>query len=347
MADDPQAARLAQAGPMPVSGPLIDTFGRVADDLRVSVIDKCNLRCTYCMPAEGLPWMPSQALLSVEEIARVVARMVHLGVRAVKFTGGEPLARKELPEIVAEVRAIDPALDLSLTTNGTLLDRCAGPLRAAGLDRVTVSCDSLLPDRFAEMTRRDAFAAVHRGLDAAAAAGFDPIKLNVVVIRDTNDEELADFADFARRTGYEVRFIEYMPLDAEHAWERNKVVPSAEVVERIAASHDLVPRVTADGQPATSFSFADGSPGGIGVIASVTEPFCASCNRLRLTADGQLRNCLFSLAEDDLRILLRAGATDDELDGAIRRTVWSKWAGHRINHPDFTQPERSMSMIGG
>jgi cyclic pyranopterin phosphate synthase len=234
---------------------------------------------------------------------------------------------------------------MSLTTNGLLLDKLSVKLAEAGLDRVTVSCDSLQRHRFAEMTRRDALERVLQGLDAAEAAGLTPIKLNVVIIGGTNDEEVVEFAKLARRKGYEVRFIEYMPLDADHAWERAKVVPSARLLERIHAEHPLEP--DHGPEPATTYRFADGEPGKVGVIPSVTEPFCDTCNRLRLTADGQFRSCLFALEETDLRGPLRAGATDDELAGLIRGGVWRKWPGHRINHPDFVQPERSMSMIGG
>ncbi|HYU56764.1 MAG TPA: GTP 3',8-cyclase MoaA [Actinomycetota bacterium] len=327
--------------------PLVDTFGRVASDLRVSLTDRCNLRCTYCMPAEGLPWLARDEHLAAAEIERLVRLFVALGVREVKLTGGEPTARRDLVEVVQRLRAIDPPLDLSMTTNGVLLDRLAAPLRAAGLDRVTVSCDSLLAHRFAEMTRRDALARVRAGLAAAEAAGFAPIKLNCVVIRGTNDEEVLDFALLARETGWEVRFIEYMPLDAERAWERSKVVPAAEIRATIEAAHALSPAGPDGPHPAAVFRFADGAPGAVGFIATVTEPFCDTCNRLRLTADGALRACLFALEESDLRGPLRAGAADADLEALIRAAVAGKWSGHRINHPDFVRPERSMSMIGG
>jgi GTP 3',8-cyclase len=326
--------------------PLVDSFGRVADDLRVSVTDRCNFRCTYCMPAEGLPWLPKDELLRFEEIQRVVSLFVRLGVKEVKLTGGEPTVRRELPLLVSMLRGASPGLTISMTTNGFLLDRLALPLAEAGLDRVTVSCDSLMRHRFAEMTRRDALQHVMEGLRAAEAAGLTPIKLNCVVIAGTNDDEVADFARFARDSGYEVRFIEYMPLDAEQKWERDKVVPSAQILETINRAYPLV----ADGngaEPAVRFRFVDGAPGAIGVIASVTEPFCDSCNRLRVTTEGQLRACLFAMEETDLRGPLRAGADDEELERLIRAAVWSKWSGHRINHPDFQRPSRSMSMIGG
>jgi cyclic pyranopterin phosphate synthase len=331
----------------PSSGPLLDRFGRVVADLRISVIDRCNLRCTYCMPAEGLPWLDREALLTPAEIERLARLFVRLGVHEVKLTGGEPTVRPELPEIVRRIRSIDPDLDLSLTTNGYLLDRLAEPLRQAGLDRVTVSCDSLLRHRFAEMTRRDALDRVLAGLAAARAAGFDPIKVNCVVVAGTNDDEVLDFAELARREGYEIRFIEFMPLDADGAWERAGVLPSAEILRAVDAIHPLVPRNGHGPQPATVFGFADGSPGSVGVIPTVTEPFCESCNRVRLTAEGDLRACLFSLEERDLRAPMRDGAGDPELEGLIRSTVWGKWAGHRINEADFRRPGRSMSMIGG
>ena len=331
---------------MPLDGPLVDTFGRVADDLRISVTDRCNFRCTYCMPAEGLAWLPKEEILTFEELTRLLRIFVGLGVRSLKVTGGEPTVRADLPTLVGMFRGVGPDLDISITTNGVLLDRLAGPLAEAGVDRATVSCDSLMRHRFEEMTRRDALDKVLAGLRAAEAAGLTPIKINVVVIGGTNDDEVVDFAGWARETGYEVRFIEYMPLDAEHAWERAKVVPSARVLERIDGAFPLV-AAGPDHEPASLYRFADGAPGAIGVIASVTEPFCDTCNRLRITAEGEVRACLFALEETDLRAPMRGGASDDELALLIREAVWGKWSGHRINHADFVQPARSMSMIGG
>ena len=333
--------------PMPQSGPLVDTFGRIADDLRISVTDKCNFRCTYCMPAEGLPWLPKSEVLTFEEIVRLVGIFVGLGVKEVKLTGGEPTVRREFPNLVAMVRQAQPDIAISMTTNGYLLDRLAKPLADAGLDRATVSCDSLMRHRFEEMTRRDALDKVMAGLRAAEEAGLTPIKLNCVVIAGTNEDEVVDFARFARDTGYEVRFIEYMPLDAEQRWERAKVVPSAQILEAIDKVFPLIPEETDGAEPASTFHFADGSHGAIGVIASVTEPFCDTCNRLRITADGQLRACLFAMQEADLRTALRSGASDQEIEAIIRSAVWVKWEGHKINHPDFERPTRSMSMIGG
>jgi GTP 3',8-cyclase len=330
----------------PPGGPLVDTFGRIANDLRISVTDRCNFRCTYCMPAEGLRWLPKREILTFEELTRLLSLFVRLGVGSLKVTGGEPLVRSDLPTLVGMFREVGPDLDISLTTNGVLLDRLAAPLAKAGVDRATVSVDSLMRHRFEQMTRRDALEKVLAGLRAAEEAGLTPIKINCVVIGGTNDDEVVDFAGWARETGYEVRFIEYMPLDAQHAWERSKVVASATILERIDASYPLRPRSHGP-EPAASYGFADGSPGAVGVIGSVTDPFCDSCNRLRLTAEGQVRSCLFALEETDLRGPMRSGADDDELEALIRRTVWRKWSGHRINHPDFVQPERSMSMIGG
>ena len=332
--------------PPPEEGALVDTFGRIADDLRLSVTDRCNFRCTYCMPAEGLNWLPKEEILTFEELARLLRLFVRLGVRSVKVTGGEPTVRADLPILIRMLREVAPDVDLSMTTNGVLLDRLAGPLAEAGLDRVTVSCDSLMRHRFAEMTRRDALDRVLAGIRAAEAAGLGPIKINCVVIGGQNEGEVVDFARWSRETGHPVRFIEYMPLDAQHAWERAKVVPSARLLEAIDAVHPLVPEGP-DHEPATSYRFADGAPGGVGVIASVTEPFCDDCNRVRLTAEGQVRACLFALDETDLRGPMRAGAPDEELEALIRTNVWRKWSGHRINHPDFVQPERSMSAIGG
>jgi len=330
----------------PLEGPLVDGFGRIADDLRISVTDRCNFRCTYCMPAEGLAWLPKGELLTFEELARVLRVFVDLGVRSIKVTGGEPTVRADLPTLIGMLRDAGPGLDISMTTNGVLLDRLAGPLADAGLDRVTVSVDSLLRHRFEEMTRRDALDRVLAGIRAAEAAGLDPIKINCVVIGGKNENEVVDFARWARETGYVVRFIEYMPLDAEHAWERAKVVASRSILEAIDRVYPLVSEGP-DREPSASFRFADGASGGVGVIASVTEPFCDTCNRLRLTAEGQIRSCLFALEETDLRAPLRAGASDEELAALIRDNVRRKWSGHRINHPDFVQPERSMSMIGG
>jgi GTP 3',8-cyclase len=331
---------------MKTFAPLIDTFGRVADDLRISVTDRCNFRCTYCMPAEGLTWLPKDEILTFEEMARLLAVFVRLGVRSLKVTGGEPTVRADLPRLVRMFRQAGPELDISITTNGMLLDRLAAPLAEAGIDRATVSCDSLMRHRFAEMTRRDALDKVLAGLKAAEAAGLTPIKINTVVIRGTNDDEIVGFAEWARETGFEVRFIEYMPLDAEHRWERAKVVPAAQILEAIHTAYPLI--TSGHGvEPATTYRFADGAPGAVGVIASVTEPFCDTCNRLRLTAEGQMRSCLFALDETDLRGPMRDGASDEDLEELIRRTVWTKWSGHRINHADFIQPARSMSMIGG
>jgi cyclic pyranopterin phosphate synthase len=330
-----------------MSEPIIDRFGRVATDLRISVTDRCNLRCTYCMPPEGVTWLPREEILTFEEIARLVGVFRGMGVRTIRLTGGEPTVRRDVPELVRMIRAAAPDADLSMTTNGLLLEVLAAPLAAAGLDRVNVSVDSLMRHRFAEMTRRDALDRVFVGLRAAEAAGLQPIKLNCVVLRDTNDEEVADFAAYARETGYDVRFIEYMPLDAQHAWERVKVVPSREVLARIEERFPLVP--DDDGEPATAtrYRFAVGAHGSVGVIASVTEPFCESCDRMRITADGQFRTCLFALSETDLRGAVRSGASDADLDALVRAAMWEKGPGHRIDHPDFVQPQRAMSSIGG
>jgi len=328
-----------------VVDPLIDSFGRIADDLRVSVTDRCNLRCGYCMPPEGMPWLPRSEILTYEEIDRLVGVFMALGVRTIRLTGGEPLARRDLAILVAMLseRAVP---DLSLTTNGVLLAEHADTLARAGLRRVNVSVDSLLRHRFAEMTRRDALDRVMEGLRAAESAGLTPIKLNCVVVRGTNDDEVVDFARFARETGYEVRFIEFMPLDAQGAWTRDAVVPSREVLDRIDAAYPIEP-VRHGPEPATMWRFRDGARGAVGVIASVSEPFCSSCNRIRITADGQFRTCLFALEETDLRALLRDGATDHQIADVVRAAVAGKWAGHKINDDDFARPARSMSLIGG
>lgn len=299
------------------------------------------------MPPEGMPWLPKDELLTFEEIERVVRILVSCGVRSLKLTGGEPLVRRDLASLVTKLRAISDDLDISLTTNGYLLTEHAQALAVAGLDRVTVSCDSLVAHRFADMTLRDALGEVLRGLDAAADAGLGPIKINTVMIRGHNDDEAVAFAEFARRTGYEIRFIEYMPLDAQDQWARQNVVAADDTLADIQEAFPLVPVEAEGAEPATTFRFADGAPGIVGVIPSVTAPFCSSCDRLRLTSDGQLRACLFSLEETDLRSMLRSGATDSAIEDLARSCVAAKWSGHRIGKADFVKPARSMSMIGG
>ena len=290
--------------------------------------------------------MPKEQLLSYEEIARLAKVAVELGVSSVKLTGGEPLVRRDVHVLVEMLRDLDPTLDISMTSNGFLLADAAPRLAEAGLDRVTVSCDSLIQHRFEDMTLRDALDQVLRGLDVAARVGLTPVKINTVIIRGLNDDEVVEFAGLSRSTGYDVRFIEYMPLDAQDEWTVADVVPAAEILERIASVYPL--RATAQGaEPGQTFGFADGTAGSIGVIPSVTEPFCDSCNRARLTADGQLRSCLFSLDETDLRGPLRAGASDSDIAALMQACVAGKWAGHRIGHADFVKPARSMSQIGG
>ncbi len=316
----------------PSGGALVDTFGRIGDDLRVSITDRCNFRCVYCMPAEGLVWLPKEEILTFEEIVRVVGVFVSLGVGALKLTGGEPTVRADFARLVRMLREAQPDIEMSMTTNGILLDRLAKPLAEAGLDRVTVSCDSLLRHRFAEMTRRDALDRVLAGIRAAEEAGLTPIKINCVVIAGQNEGEAVEFARFSRDTGHEVRFIEYMPLDAEQAWERAKVVPNADILQDIDAVFPLVP---AEGEPdpASTFTFADGAPGAIGVISSVTEPFCDTCNRLRLTSDGQLRACLFALDEVDLRGPMRSGAGDEDQPRRLRATRSQHVHDRRLTPP--------------
>ena len=325
---------------------LKDSFGRVIDDLRISVTDRCNFRCTYCMPAGGLPWMPKKEILTFEEIIRVARIGVELGIITIRVTGGEPTVRSNIEDLIRGLSQIDPNLDLTMTTNGFLLKKKARALREAGLKRINVSLDSLHRECFREMTRRDALDDVLAGLEEASAVGFWPIKVNVVVVRGVNENEVLDFARFARDRGYQVRFIEFMPLDADRAWSLEKVVPSREILARIDAQYPLVPVKTDRPEPATVFRFADGL-GEVGVIPSVTEPFCGSCNRIRVTADGQLRTCLFSIKEHNLKTLLREGASDEEIKAFIVAAVWAKEPGHRINQPDFVQPERTMSAIGG
>lgn len=331
---------------MPTDGPMVDRYGRVHRDLRLSVIDECNLRCVYCLPETGARFLPHRDLLSVDELLRI-ARVAHrLGITSLRLTGGEPLLRREIVEIVEGVAAIGFD-DVSLTTNGTRLAPLAQPLADAGLDRVNISCDSLQPERFAGIRRRGDLEVVLASMDAAERAGLTPVKVNVVVMADQNDDEILDFAAFARRTGRIVRFIEFMPLDADHSWERGKVFPGAEIVRIIDERWPLEEVPGADpAAPAEAFRFVDGR-GRIGVIASVTRPFCGTCDRLRLTADGALRNCLFARRESSVRDLLRAGGTDAELETMLREEVWAKLPGHGIDEPGFIRPHRSMSMIGG
>ncbi|MFN2451192.1 MAG: GTP 3',8-cyclase MoaA [Candidatus Dormibacteria bacterium] len=329
-----------------ISPSLVDERGRFVDDLRISVTDRCNFRCVYCMPEDGLRWLPGALTLSFDEITRLASLFVATGTRTVRLTGGEPLVRKQLPELVGQLAGLRDDLDISMTTNGFLLRRQAAALAAAGLRRVNISLDSLRADRFARITRRDCLATVLDGITAAREVGLTPIKLNVVVVRGFNDDEVRDFAALARETGVQVRFIEFMPLDASAQWGRDSVVPGDELLEAAETEFALRP-VDAGHDPSTRHTFADGAPGEIGFINSVSAPFCERCNRVRLTADGQLRTCLFSIEETDLRTPMRAGADDAELLGIIRAAVWRKEAGHRINEPDFVRPARSMSQIGG
>jgi cyclic pyranopterin phosphate synthase len=332
---------------MPTTGPLVDSFGRVHTDLRISVTDRCNLRCVYCMPEEGVAWLPRAEILTFEEIERVAWVAHELGVDSVRLTGGEPLVRADVTDLVARLGRIGFS-DLSMTTNGTGLARLAPALVVAGLNRVNISCDSLKPERFASIRRRGALATVLEAMNAAEAAGLPPVKVNVVVIAGVNDDEIVDLAAFARDTGRIVRFIEFMPLDADETWERAKVVPGEEILARINDVWPLEPASerAVDPAPADRYRFLDGR-GEIGVITSVSRAFCGSCNRLRLTADGAIRNCLFATGEHPVRDLLRGGASDAELALLVRQAVWAKRAGHGINDPSFLRPARSMSMIGG
>ena len=331
---------------MPTEGPLVDRFGRVHDDLRLSVTDRCNLRCVYCMPAAGMTFLPRAEILSFEEITRVARVARDLGVRSVRLTGGEPLVRRGISDLVARIAALGFD-DVALTTNAMLLSPMARRLASSGLRRVNISCDSLRPERFSAIRRRGTLDVVLDAMGAAEDAGLTPIKVNVVLLRGRNDDEIIDFAAFARDTGRIVRFIEYMPLDAEGTWERTLLVPGREVVERVGAVWPLeAVQQHGDPAPADRYRFSDGK-GEIGVISAVTEPFCGTCNRLRLTADGAIRNCLFSDAEHPVRDVLRDGGSDADVALLLRRAVWGKLPGHGINEPDFLRPRRSMSMIGG
>jgi cyclic pyranopterin phosphate synthase len=331
--------------------PLVDPFGRQVRDLRISVTDRCNFRCTYCMPAEGLKWLPREDLLSFEEIERLARVCVErFGFDGIRLTGGEPTVRARLPALVEmlsrlRVPSTGEPVDLAMTTNGATLRLLAPELRRAGLRRINISCDSLQRERFFALARRDALPQVLDGIDAALEAGFSPVKLNVVMVRGYNDDEAVDFATFGRERGVQPRFIEYMPLDAEGAWAMDKVVPADEIVAAIDAVYPLE-QVAHGPEPATRYRFVDGA-GEIGVVASVTRPFCGDCDRVRVTAEGQFRTCLFALDEHDLRGVLRSGGSDDDLAGAIRAAVGTKWAGHRIGKVSFVRPPRSMSQIGG
>lgn len=323
---------------------LIDGFGRVHRDLRISVTDRCNFRCTYCMPQEGMQWQRREDLLSFEEIERVARILVErFGVNTIRLTGGEPTVRAKLSMLVAKLAALD--VDLAMTTNGVMLPLLADELRAAGLTRINISLDSLRPDRFEQLTRRNELPRVLEGIDAALSAGFSPVKLNVVVMKGVNDDEIVDFARFGRERGVVVRFIEFMPLDADEIWSNDRVMTQSEILDCLWGEFDLV-RVERTSAPATRWRHADGL-GEIGIVSSVSESFCDSCDRVRITADGQFRNCLFATTETDVRALLRNGASDNDVAEALQRSVSSKWAGHSINQVHFIRPNRSMSEIGG
>jgi cyclic pyranopterin phosphate synthase len=330
---------------------LVDSFGRVVRDLRISVTDRCNFRCTYCMPAEGMTWLDRSEVLTYEEIERVARICVEkFGVDSLRLTGGEPTVRAHLPQLIAKLAALrlpdGTKPDIALTTNGATLRNIALELRNAGLDRINVSLDSLKPERFFAMTRRDELHNVLAGIAEAQIAGFSPMKVNAVVERGANDDEILDLVRYGRDNNVEVRFIEFMPLDATNEWERNKVVSQDEIVATIAAEFPLELMPSRGAAPADRWRFLDGK-GTVGVIPSVTHPFCGDCDRVRLTSDGQFRTCLFATDESDIRSLLRNGGTDEEIAELIQVAVGAKWAGHQINQVNFIRPNRSMSQIGG
>ncbi len=330
---------------------LVDSFGRVVRDLRISVTDRCNFRCTYCMPAEGMTWLDRSEVLTYEEIERVARICVEtFGVDSLRLTGGEPTVRAHLPQLISKLAALrlpdGTKPDIALTTNGATLRNIALELRNAGLDRINVSLDSLKPERFFAMTRRDELHNVLAGIAEAQIAGFSPMKVNAVVERGANDDEILDLVCYGRDNNVEVRFIEFMPLDATNEWERNKVVSQDEIVATIAAEFPLELMPSRGAAPADRWRFLDGK-GTVGVIPSVTHPFCGDCDRVRLTSDGQFRTCLFATDESDIRSLLRNGGTDKEIAELIQVAVGAKWAGHQINQVNFIRPNRSMSQIGG
>ena len=327
---------------------LVDTYGRVATDLRVSLTDRCNLRCSYCMPPEGLDWLPTPEVLTDDEVVRVVRVAVGLGVTEVRFTGGEPLLRRGLVDIVTQVAALAPRPRMSLTTNGIGLARVAAALEAAGLDRVNVSLDTLDREKFVRLAHRDRLADVLEGLAAADAAGLRPVKVNAVLMRGVNDDEAVALLRWCLDRGYELRFIEQMPLDAQHGWDRAQMVTADEILAHLSEAFALTPEGSQirGSAPAETW-LVDGGPGRVGVIGSVTRPFCGACDRVRLTADGQVRNCLFARSESDLRAVLRSGGDDEAVAEVLRASLWAKHAGHGINDPAFLQPSRPMSAIGG
>lgn len=330
--------------------PLIDGFGRAHRDLRVSLTDRCSLRCTYCMPEIGLNWLPNASILSADEIEQVVRALVSMGVTRVRLTGGEPLLRADLVEIVSRIAALTTPngapIEVSMTTNGIGLERKLGDLIVAGLARVTISLDTLHPERFVELTRRDRLANVLAGIRAASESTLRPLKLNAVAMRGVNDDELVELVRFAMSVDAEMRFIEQMPLDISHTWSREGMLSREEILATLSSAFTLEPVGDRDSRPAERFAI-DGGPAHVGVIASVTAPFCSSCDRLRLTADGQLRNCLFAREESDLREIIRSGADSDVLADRIRAAVRAKRAGHGIDDPTFVQPDRGMNAIGG
>jgi GTP 3',8-cyclase len=328
---------------------LADSYGRIATDLRISLTDRCNLRCAYCMPPEGLDWLPKPAVLTDDEVVRLARIGVELlGITEIRYTGGEPLLRRGLPDIVARTAALRPRPEISLTTNGIGLGRLAGALAEGGLDRINVSLDTLRPEVFRSLARRDRLNDVLTGLAAAAGAGLTPVKVNTVLMRGVNEDEAVALLRFCLAHGYELRFIEQMPLDAQHGWRREEMVTADEILATLSAEFTLTPddeRVRGSA-PAETF-LVDGGPARVGVIGSVTRPFCGDCDRVRLTADGQVRNCLFARTESNLRDPMRSGASDDDLAGIWRRAVAAKLPGHGINEPGFLQPTRPMSAIGG
>lgn len=344
----PRSLGRAPRKPMPADLPrdrLVDSFGRVVRKMRISVTDRCNFRCVYCMPEGDIPWLPKDHLLTFEEICRVTAVAARLGVDNLRLTGGEPLVRREIPTLVRMLRAVPGVRKIAMTTNAYYLPQYAEALKEAGLDGVNISLDTLDREKFYEMTRRDYFDQVIEGIEAATRAGLAPVKINAVIMRGYNDDEIPRFLEWGRRKGLQIRFIEFMPLNGDGPWSRDRVVPVDELLAKAREVGEFEAKGNDPSAPAREYAFKDG--GEFGIIPTISKPFCGQCDRIRLTADGKIRNCLFALEEHDVRDVIRSGGSDDDLVDALLKSVWAKWEGHMVNQAGFVKPERAMYAIGG